>query len=56
MIVPKEEREAAIASLQDNVRQQQQLGQMEQMAGMVPQLQGETAETSPLRAIAEAAA
>jgi len=56
VIVPKEEREAAIASLQDNVRQQQQLGQMEQMAGMVPQLQGETAETSPLRAIAEAAA
>jgi hypothetical protein len=56
VIVPKEEREAAIAAMQQEVAQQNMLAKMNQVGDMVPKLQGETPENSPLRAISEAAA
>lgn len=55
IIVPKEERDAAIEAMHADQRQQQMVEQMGEVAGMVPQLQGETAEGSPLRAMSEAA-
>jgi hypothetical protein len=56
VIVPKEEREAAIAAIRAQQAQQQMIANMGEMANMVPQLQGETPDNSPLKAISEAAA
>ena len=56
VIVPKEQRDQALAAMQEEAQQAKMIERMGAMADMTPKLQGETSEKSPLRAISDAAA
>ena len=56
IIVPKKERDEAIAAMREEVAQAKMIERMGAMSDIVPKLQGETSEKSPLRAISDAAA
>jgi hypothetical protein len=55
VIVPKEEREEALAALSAERQQTKMIENMSAMADAVPKLQGDTGENSPLKVIGEAA-